>query len=260
MENDNIFPMKEIPYKELSQLGINRQMADLLPQSFKDKLLNGEVTPLLKTSITSTNGIKIALPIKMRIAVDNAGKPYLVIYPVRKDMSERTVQSLNLNQDEKSRLTKGGIIIRNIKQNEQNIPCYFQMDNETKSVLRIFPKGLDMDPKMKEFEKINDIELGQQQKQQLKEGKPVELNVGGEKVTVGIDLKEPQGFKVMKGDMDEWNRQKQMKYDEQHPEFIGLVMTDKNRWEYQQVVNTHSNKTSSKMDETRRSESPRMKI
>ena len=71
-------------------------------------------------------------------------------------------------------------------------------------------------------------------------GKPVELNVGGEKVSVGIDLKELQGFKLIKGDMKEWERQQKLRYDEIHPEYLGLVMTDKNRWEYQKVVDRQS--------------------
>lgn len=90
------------------------------------------------------------------------------------------------------------------------------------------------------MEKVNDIELGTQQKQQVREGKPIELNVGGEKVSVGVDLKEPQGFKVINGDMKEWERQQKLRYDEQHPEYLGLVMTDKNRWEYQKVVDVQS--------------------
>jgi len=85
------------------------------------------------------------------------------------------------------------------------------------------------------MEKVNDIELGMQQKQQVREGKPVELNVGGEKVSVGIDLKEQQGFRLIKGDMKEWERQQKLRYDEIHPEYLGLVMTDKNRWEYQNI-------------------------
>ena len=90
------------------------------------------------------------------------------------------------------------------------------------------------------MEKVNNIELGMQQKQQVREGKPVELNVGGEKVSVGIDLKEQQGFKLVKGDMKEWERQQKLRYDEIHPEYLGLVMTDKNRWEYQKVVDRQS--------------------
>ena len=64
--------------------------------------------------------------------------------------------------------------------------------------------------------------------------------MGGEKVSVGIDLKEPQGVKLIKGDMKEWERQQKLRYDDLHPEYLGLVMTDKNRWEYQQVVDAQS--------------------
>ena len=66
------------------------------------------------------------------------------------------------------------------------------------------------------------------------------VEVRGEKVSVGVDLKEPQGFKVIQGDLKEWERQQKLRYDEQHPEYLGLVMTDKNRWEYQQVVDKQS--------------------
>ena len=64
--------------------------------------------------------------------------------------------------------------------------------------------------------------------------------MGGEKVSVGIDLKEQQGFRLIKGDMKEWERQQKLRYDEIHPEYLGLVMTDKNRWEYQKVVDRQS--------------------
>ena len=40
--------------------------------------------------------------------------------------------------------------------------------------------------------------------------------------------------------MKEWERQQKLRYDEQHPEYLGLVMTDKNRWEYRQMVDKQS--------------------
>lgn len=110
----------------------------------------------------------------------------------------------------------------------------------TKSVIHRRVTDIKLEQRLKDMEKVNDIELGTQQKQQVREGKPVELNVGGEKVSVGIDLKEQQGFKLVKGDMKEWERQQKLRYDEIHPEYLGLVMTDKNRWEYQKVVNRQS--------------------
>lgn len=86
----------------------------------------------------------------------------------------------------------------------------------------------------------------------MRDGKPAELNVGGEKVTVGIDLKEPQGFRVVKGDMKEWERQQKLRYDELHPEYIGLVQTDKNAWEYKQVVDRHSTERAINLDPDRK--------
>ena len=86
------------------------------------------------------------------------------------------------------------------------------------------------------MEKINDIQLGMNQKEAIKEGKPVELEIGHEKVSVGVDLKEPQGFKVVKGDMAEWDRQQKIRYDIANEGFMGYVLTDQNRWEYKQVV------------------------
>jgi hypothetical protein len=85
------------------------------------------------------------------------------------------------------------------------------------------------------MEKVKDIELGTSQKEAAREGKLVELNVGNEKVTVGVDLHEPQGFKIVNGDMDEWKRQTAIRYDIDHPEVMGYVQTDRNRWEYQQL-------------------------
>lgn len=124
--------------------------------------------------------------------------------------------------------------------NGEKTQQYLQLDPETKSVIHRRVTDIEMERKLKDMEKVNDIELGTQQKQQVRDGKPVELNVGGEKVSVGIDLKEPQGVKLIKGDMKEWERQQKLRYDDLHPEYLGLVMTDKNRWEYQQVVDAQS--------------------
>ena len=90
--------------------------------------------------------------------------------------------------------------------------------------------------KLRDLEKVKDVELGVNQKQQAQEGKPIELNVGGQSVTVGVDLREPQGFKVVNGDMEEWNRQKKIKYDLEHEDYMGYVQTDANRWEYKKCV------------------------
>lgn len=127
-----------------------------------------------------------------------------------------------------------------VEVNGEKTKQYLQLDPETKLVIHRKVTDIQLEQKLKDMERVNDIELGTQQKQQVREGKPIELNVGGEKVSVGVDLKESQGFKVIQGDMKEWERQQKLRYDEQHPEYLGLVMTDKNRWEYQKVVDAQS--------------------
>ena len=215
MHNRNLSEM--LPYEKLAVLGIDREKADSLPADVKEKLASGEVTPLLQVSIRAQNGDVITLPLKLQ-----------------------RNKALLLTDQEAERLTKGEVIRKAVEVRGEKTQQFLQLDPETKSVVHRRVTDIQLEQKLKDMEKLNDIELGTQQKQQIREGKPVELNVGGEKVSVGVDLKEPQGFKVIQGDLKEWERQQKLRYDEQHPEYLGLVMTDKNRWEYRQVVDKQS--------------------
>lgn len=240
MELDNRNQQEAMPYEKLALLGIDRQKADTLPQEIKEKLASGEVTPVMQVSLNARNGNVITLPLKLQMIADRDGTPALVAYPVRAALEVGRGKELRLTAQEAERLRKGEVIQKAVDVNGGKTQQYLQLDPETKSVIHRKVTEVQLEQKLKDMEKVNDIELGTQQKQQVREGKPVELNVGGEKVSVGVDLKEPQGFKVIKGDMKEWERQQKLRYDEQHPEYLGLVQTDKNRWEYRQVVDRQS--------------------
>ena len=222
-----------LPYEKLAVLGIDRKKADLLPQEVKEKLASGEVTPLMQVSINARNGDIITLPVKLQLTA-------LIAYPVRAALEVERNKVLRLSEQEAIRLRNGEVLQKAVEVNGEKTKQYLQLDPETKSVIHRKVTDIQLEQKLKDMEKVNDIELGTLQKQQVREGKPIELNVGGEKVSVGVDLKEPQGFKVIQGDMKEWERQQKLRYDEQHPEYLGLVMTDKNRWEYQKVVDAQS--------------------
>ena len=240
MELDNRNQSEQLPYEKLALLGIDREKADNLPQEVKERLVSGEVTPLMQVSISARNGDVITLPLKLQMIADKDGNPALIAYPVRAELEAERNKVLRLTPQEAGRLAKGEVIQKAVEVNGEKTQQYLQLDPETKSVIHRRVTDIEIERKLKDMEKVNDIELGTQQKQQVRDGKPVELNVGGEKVSVGIDLKEPQGFKLIKGDMKEWERQQKLRYDDLHPEYLGLVMTDKNRWEYQQVVDAQS--------------------
>lgn len=260
MEIPNRNQQETLPYEKLAILGIDREKADRLPQDVKQKLIDGEVTPLVSVAINAHNGTVITLPLKLQLATDKEGHPTLIAYPVQREFSLEKGNELKLTQQEADALRRGEVLLKGIDINGEKTQQYLQLDPETKSVIHRRTTEVEIERKLKEMEKVNDIELGTQQKQQVREGKPMELNVGGEKVTIGIDLKEPQGFKVVQGDMKEWEHQQKIKYDELHPEFIGLVMTDKNRWEYQKVVDSQSSERAIKLDPSeKRSESKGLK-
>ena len=235
MEMHNRNQSDLLPYEKLAILGIDREKADSLPMEVKEKLMAGEVTPIMQVSINTRNGSIITMPMKLQMTTDKNGAPALIAYLVRAELDRERNKVLNLTQQEAERLARGEVIQKAVNVNGEKTQQYLQLDPETKSVIHRRVTDIKLEQRLRDMEKVNDIELGMQQKQQVREGKPVEL-----KVSVGIDLKEQQGFKLIKGDMKEWERQQKLRYDEIHPEYLGLVMTDKNRWEYQKVVDRQS--------------------
>ena len=237
MDNRNL--SETLPYGKLAMLGIDREKADLLPQEVKEKLLSGEITPLVQVSIRAQNGNAVTLPLKLQMVADRQGNPALMAYPVRAALETERNKAIALTEQEAERLRKGEVIQKAVDVNGEKSRQYLQLDPETKSVIHRRVTEIRLEQKLKDMEKVNDIELGTQQKQQVRDGKPVELNVGGEKVSVGVDLREPQGFKV--------KRQQKIRYDELHPEYLGLVQTDNNRWEYRKVVDRQSQERAMKL-------------
>lgn len=254
MKLDNTNQPEALPYEKLALLGIDREKADKLPQEVKQNLVSGEVTPLMQVSINARNGDVITLPLKLQMIEGKNGEPALIAYPVKAELEVERNSILRLTEQKAERLRRGDVIQKAIDINGEKTQQYLQLDPETKSVIHKRVTDIKIEQRLKDMEKVNDIELGTQQKQQVREGKPVELNVGGEKVSVGIDLKEPQGFRIVNGDMKEWERQQKLRYDDLHPEYLGLVMTDRNRWEYQKVVEHDSRERAIRHDPTGKEE------
>ncbi|ALJ41752.1 hypothetical protein Btheta7330_02195 [Bacteroides thetaiotaomicron] len=59
-----------LPYEKLAILGIDREKADSLPMEVKEKLMAGEVTPIMQVSINARNGSIITMPMKLQMTTD----------------------------------------------------------------------------------------------------------------------------------------------------------------------------------------------
>ena len=210
---------------KLKQLGINERRLELMPDALKVPLLRGEVTPVFMANMETSNGKVIQLPLKAQFVLDDNEQMLLMTYPLRREIANE----LGLNQNEFQQVQYGEVIRKEVDVEGERKVRFIQLDKETNSLMHRNVASIPIETELQTRDKVKDIELGANQKEALQEGKPVELSLGDTKVTVGVDLREPQGFKIVNGDMKEWERLQQMRYDDAHEDFMGYVMTDENR-------------------------------
>ena len=210
-----LFNERELSKKDFERIDIDVRS---MPKEIKEKLLNGEATPLVEIRDQLDNGIIATMPVKLRLQRAEDGKAVL-----------------KLTDKEQKQLQAGEVITKDVREGNKTRTMYLQADQETKSLLKRDVKQAEIDKRMDELEHVRNITLGQNQRQAIREGKPVELEVGDTKVTVGVDLRQNSGFKAIDGDMGEWKRQQEIKWDMANPGAMGYWQTDENRWEYKQV-------------------------
>ena len=223
-----LFNERDLNKKDFERIDIDVRT---MPKEIKEKLLNGEITPLLEIRDQMDNGIVATMPVKLRLERSDDGKAVLMAYPVSKDI----VSDLKLTDADQKHLQGGEVIKKDIREGNRTREMYLQLDQETKSLLKRDIKSVELEKRMDELEHVKNITLGQNQRQAIREGKPVELEVGDTKVTVGVDLRQNSGFKSIDGDMGEWKRQHEIKWDMANPGQMGYWQTDENRWEFKQI-------------------------
>lgn len=232
MINRNVILEEEMPYQKLEKIGLTKESILNFPRTVLEPLISGRVTPLIVVTIERTNGKMYNVPLKLQLLRDREGRIDAVVYPMRKEI----LNDKKLSLKELESLEKGNVLRKEIKENGIRTQQYLQLDKETNSLLQKDASSLRLSDRMQDIEKIGNIELGLNQKKSILEGKPVELDTGDTKVTVGVDLKEPLGFKSLKGTLQDWKEKQAKEYDLLHPEFMGYIQTEANRWEYQQII------------------------
>ena len=134
------------------------------------------------------------IPLKLQLIQDRAGNIKLMTYPVRKDI----VSDIALNDDEKDRLRQGDTLRKEVKEDGVRRMQFIQMDYETKSLIKRNVSNLRLPEQIAQMEKVNDIQLGMNQKEAIKEGKPVELEVGHERFLLALISKSHKASKSSK--------------------------------------------------------------
>ena len=214
-----------VPFDKFAKIGIYPKDLMRMPKDLRDSILSGELSPLMRVNVPVGDNSAVSIPMKIQLAYDKSGKLQLLTYQIHRELDN----NLKLNDTELERVRKGDVIQKEFQQDGKRKMRYVQLVYRDVATVKF-------EEKLREVDKIKDIGLGIGQKEALVSGKPVELEVGDQKVVVGVDLREPVGFKVMNGDMEEWKRQQAIRYDDANEGYMGYVQTDENRWEYKQVV------------------------
>ena len=221
-----------VPFDKFAKIGIYPKDLMRMPKDLRDAILSGELSPLMRVNVPVGDNSAVSIPMKIQLAHDKDVHLQLLTYQIHRELDN----NLKLNDTELDRVRKGDVIQKEFQEGGNRKMRYVQLDKETNALMYRDVATVNFEEKLQEVDKIKDIGLGIAQKEALTSGKPVELEVGDQKVTVGVDLREPVGFKVMQGDMEEWKRQQAIRYDDAHEGYMGYVQTDENRWEYKQVV------------------------
>lgn len=241
MENQkkNLFDYKQMPWDELKAIGLTEESFLDLPANSIDRILTGNLSPLMKMKFVDNDGNALPLPqamkfsqdadgvipAKFRLTRDEQGNVHVQLLPKRDEIN-RMVGETEIPAVDIARMKDQESVLMTIKKDGKDEKCYLQLDNDL-NVIQMTREKEVVIPNA-----IGDVTLGEQQIQQIRDGKPLELEVGDTKVTVGVDLNDRNGFRIVEGDMDEWKQKKLEQWDRITPGVRGYWQTSENGWEY----------------------------
>ena len=242
MENQKkvLFSYSEFPWDELKSIGMTEESFLELPKDSIDRIFTGNLSPLMKLKFMDRDGNPMQLPASMkfgqepdgvvptkfRLVRGEDGKVHVELHPKKNDIG-RMIGETEVSQKDINRLKAGESLQMTVRQNGKDEKCYIQLDHDLNIIHAVNQKEVYIP------NAIGDVVIGQKQAQQIREGKPVELEVGDTKVTVGVDINARNGFRIVEGDMDLWRQQKLEQWDSITPGVKGYWKTSENGWEYE---------------------------
>ena len=165
---------------------------------------------------------------KLRMSREPKGGVSLYVLPLRTRTPND--KDLRLDEPEMEHLRHGLILKKNVYDDFNKKTTYYaQLDGETNAILKVRARDVAI-PSV-----VKDVDINMEMRETLRNGMPVQIDADGTPYTIGIDLTEPSGYRVLQGTMDDWDAAIAREWDKVHPEEIGFWLTDENGWEYQEL-------------------------
>lgn len=217
------FQEKDIPYEQFARLGYNKR--DILFMNKEDlkQLLAGKRTSLMEIHSIDGNRLSKAIEAKFSLKWDKNGKVQLVLHPVRNEIEN----DIKLNATQLDKLKQGQVITKKIDGENYLV----QLDKDNNELLKTKVKDIVIPSH------IEHIELGLEQKQKLKKGEPIILVADNKEFQVSVDLNARLGYKFEQ--LHNQELEQKIRFDMEHPEYVGVLQTDENRDQYLQYQREH---------------------
>ncbi|PRY09058.1 uncharacterized protein DUF3945 [Pontibacter ummariensis] len=181
------FDIKDLPFAQFEKLGLSRKdVLNMKPEDLAN-LLSGNRTSLLTLSVELTNGQRFETEAKLSLYRNPDKSVSIYVHPVRAQLKN----DIGATAEELSHLKQGGLLVKDhTALNGEREPHFFQLDRDTNEILRA---------RVRDFvvpSAIRDAVLSPDQKEQLRQGKMIELEAKGGKevIRARVDLNEPRGF------------------------------------------------------------------
>lgn len=227
MKAANIIKANEIPVKQLESVGLNEKMLFGLHPKELERMMRGRLSPLMADlKVKDDKNRAMSFSGKIRFVRTEGGNVELMVYPARKELKN----DFNLSPEDFNKLKDGKAVLVTLEQDNGKEKVFLQCDKETNVVMSMKQGDVRVP------QAIGDIVLGEEQRERYLEGKPIELKKDDTTVTVGVDLDDPTGCRVIKGDMNMWQQKKLEEWDKRTPDAYGYWQTTENGLQYKSFV------------------------
>ncbi len=210
----NLFTEKDIPYKEFKRVGILKE--DILTKIDKEDLqalLSGKRTKLFNIKGIDDKGQNFSASCKFSLQRENNETVSLQIHPKRTQIKN----DIGLSKKDLDKLEQGDSVVKSVNGERFLI----QLDKDTKELLRTKTKDIFIPAY------LQDVKIDSQQREKLRQGKEISIDLGTEKVSAKIDLDSSNGLRFSNFDQ----KQKEA-YDFHNHAATGFLQTDRNSQEY----------------------------
>jgi len=227
IKSQKSYSLTEMPLDDFRRIGISREQLVNMPLALIKPLMTGQMTQFFELRVRNDNGIEMSVPARLRMERDTDGTARLKVYPIHNEVKD----DLGLTKRQIRQMKEGKTIKAKVVKDGKQTFYYTKLDRLSNGIIRA-----KVDDVAKAVPRaINGVELGRDQVQRLRAGNLIEMTIGKDKVTAGVDLSSPTGFKMVKGDAREWERQQKIRWDMDNPGAVGYWQTTENGWQQLKV-------------------------